>query len=70
MNFGIIVFPGTWSDTDCHHAVTSVLGQRAEFVWHRDLPAHESDLHAKEHLALLIFLGVTLLVDSPLVATG
>ena len=36
MNFGVIVFPGTWSDTDCYHAVTSVLRQRAEYVWHRD----------------------------------
>ena len=36
MNFGVIVFPGTWSDTDCYHAVTSVLGQSAEYVWHRD----------------------------------
>ncbi|MCH8309515.1 MAG: phosphoribosylformylglycinamidine synthase subunit PurQ [Chloroflexi bacterium] len=36
MNFGIVVFPGTWSDTDCHYAVTDALGQKAEFVWHRD----------------------------------
>ena len=36
MNFGVIVFPGTWSDTDCYHAVTSVLRQRAEYVWHRE----------------------------------
>ena len=47
-----------------------VSGGLDEFVWHRDLPAPESDLHAKEHLALLIFLGITLLVDSPLVTTG
>ncbi len=47
-------------------AVFLVAGGLDEFVWHRDLPAHESDLHAKEHLALLIFLGVTLLVDSSL----
>ena len=36
LNFGIVVFPGTWSDTDCHYAVTDALGQKAEFVWHRD----------------------------------
>ncbi len=36
MNFGIVVFPGTWSDTDCYHVATGVLGQRAEYVWHRD----------------------------------
>ena len=47
-----------------------VSGGLDEFVWHRDLPAHESELQAKEHLSLLIFLGVTLLLDSPLVTTG
>lgn len=36
MNFGIVVFPGTWSDTDCYHATTNVLGQQAEYVWHRE----------------------------------
>ena len=35
-NFGIVVFPGTWSDRDCHHAITSVLGHNASFVWHKD----------------------------------
>ena len=36
MHFGILVFPGTWSDTDCHHAVSGVLGQQASYVWHQD----------------------------------
>ena len=36
MKFGILQFPGTWSDTDCHHAVSAVLGQEAEYVWHKD----------------------------------
>ena len=36
MRFGILVFPGTWSDTDCHHAVNGVLGQDAGYVWHKD----------------------------------
>ena len=35
-NFGIVVFPGTWSDRDCHHAITSVLGYSASYVWHQD----------------------------------
>ncbi len=35
MRFGIVVFPGTWSDTDCHHAVSEVLRQDAEYVWHQ-----------------------------------
>ena len=36
MKTGIVVFPGTWSDGDCHHALGEVLGQQAEYVWHRD----------------------------------
>ena len=35
MRFGILVFPGTWSETDCHHAVSGVLQQEAEYVWHQ-----------------------------------
>lgn len=35
MRFGVVVFPGTWSDADCHHAIHSVLGQEAEYVWHK-----------------------------------
>lgn len=36
MRFGILVFPGTWSDTDCYYAVKEVLHQEAEYVWHQD----------------------------------
>ena len=36
MRFGILVFPGTWSDTDCYHAVKEVLQQEADYVWHRE----------------------------------
>ena len=36
MRFGVVVFPGTWSDRDCQHALGSVLGQDVEFVWHKD----------------------------------
>ena len=36
MRFGIVVFPGTWSDTDCHHAVNGVLGQEAGYIWHKE----------------------------------
>lgn len=34
--FGIIVFPGTWSDGDCHYQVQDILGQAAGYVWHRE----------------------------------
>ena len=36
MRFGILVFPGTWSDTDCHYQVKDVLGQEAAYIWHRE----------------------------------
>lgn len=31
-------------------------GALDEYVYHRELPAAESDVHAKQHLALLIFV--------------
>ena len=34
MRFGILVFPGTWSDTDCYYQVKDILGQDAAYVWH------------------------------------
>ena len=34
MRFGILVFPGTWSETDCYYQVKDILGQDAEYVWH------------------------------------
>lgn len=36
MRFGVVVFPGTWSDGDCYHAIKEVMGQRADYVWHKD----------------------------------
>lgn len=36
MKFGIIIFPGSNCDHDCHHVVTHVLGHDAEFVWHKE----------------------------------
>ena len=36
MRFGIVVFPGTWSDGDCYHAIKPVLGQDAEYIWHQE----------------------------------
>jgi hypothetical protein len=41
----------------------AVAGAADEYVFHRQIPGEESDLHAKEHLALMIFLIVTLAVD-------
>jgi len=36
MKFGIVVFPGSNCDHDCYHVVKHVLGQEAEFIWHRE----------------------------------
>lgn len=36
MKFGVIVFPGTWSDTDCFHAIYDECNQPVEYVWHKE----------------------------------
>ena len=36
MRFGVVVFPGTWSDVDCYHVLDEVLGQEASYVWHKE----------------------------------
>ena len=36
MHFGILVFPGTNCDRDCHHVITQVLGHQATIVWHEE----------------------------------
>jgi phosphoribosylformylglycinamidine synthase subunit PurQ / glutaminase len=35
-SFGIVVFPGTWSDRDCYFAVHDRLRQEARFIWHKE----------------------------------
>lgn len=36
MNFGVVVFPGTWSDRDCGWVVDQVLGARLTYLWHKN----------------------------------
>src|SRR2546428_14096932 len=36
MRFGVVVFPGTWSDCDFHYVVSEVLHQPVRYVWHRE----------------------------------
>ena len=36
MRFGIVVFPGTWSDGDCYYQVKDILGQDADYIWHQE----------------------------------
>jgi phosphoribosylformylglycinamidine synthase len=43
MKFGILVFPGTWSDRDCYDALVNALGQEAEYMWHKDTDVSRFD---------------------------
>lgn len=36
MRFAILQFPGSNCDQDVYHAATSVFGQEAHYVWHKD----------------------------------
>ena len=36
MRFAVLVFPGTWSDHDCHYVLRDILGQQSELVWHKE----------------------------------
>jgi phosphoribosylformylglycinamidine synthase len=44
MTFAVVVFPGSNCDHDSHYAVTEVLGQRAELVWHKDTSLRGADV--------------------------
>ena len=36
MRFGVVVFPGTWSDCDFHYVISEVLHEPVKYVWHRE----------------------------------
>jgi phosphoribosylformylglycinamidine synthase subunit PurQ / glutaminase len=36
MRFGILVFPGSNCDHDCYHVLKHLLGQPADFIWHKE----------------------------------
>ena len=44
MKFAIVVFPGSNCDHDAHHAAKHVLGQDAEFVWHKEASLGGADV--------------------------
>jgi len=44
MKFAIVVFPGSNCDHDAYHATTHVLGQQAEFVWHKETDLKGADV--------------------------
>lgn len=43
MKFGIVVFPGTWSERDTQYAVQDVLGQPARLIWHKETDISDCD---------------------------
>ncbi|HXG36780.1 MAG TPA: phosphoribosylformylglycinamidine synthase subunit PurQ [Dehalococcoidia bacterium] len=47
MRFAVIVFPGTWSDYDCHYVLQEIMGQEADRIWHR-----QADLSGYDCLVL------------------
>ena len=44
MKFGIVVFPGSNCDHDAYHATRHVLGQDAEYLWHKDTDLKGADV--------------------------
>jgi phosphoribosylformylglycinamidine synthase subunit PurQ / glutaminase len=43
MKFAVVVFPGSNCDHDAYHAASHVLGQQAEFIWHKDTDLKGAD---------------------------
>ena len=41
----------------------AVIGGVDEYIFHRDIPGEEADIHAKEHLALLMFIVAALVLN-------
>ncbi|HIE94441.1 MAG TPA: phosphoribosylformylglycinamidine synthase subunit PurQ, partial [Acidobacteria bacterium] len=44
MKFAVIEFPGSNCDHDAYHATKHVLGQQAEFVWHKETDLRGADV--------------------------
>ena len=42
-SYGVIVFPGTWSDTDWRDAIEGVLGAQAEYVFRKETDVSRFD---------------------------
>jgi phosphoribosylformylglycinamidine synthase subunit PurQ / glutaminase len=43
MKFAVVVFPGSNGDHDAYYAASHVLGQQAEFIWHKDADLKGAD---------------------------
>src|SRR6266850_3211094 len=44
MTFSVIVFPGSNCDEDAYHAARDVLGEHAQYVWHKDTDLKGADV--------------------------
>ena len=44
MRFAVVVFPGSNCDEDAYHAAKDVLGQQAEYIWHKDTDLKSADV--------------------------
>ena len=44
MKVGVVVFPGSNCDQDAYHAAVDVLGQQAEYIWHKDTDLKGADV--------------------------
>jgi len=43
MKFGIVVFPGSWSQQDFYHVIVNVLKEEACYLWHKEADLKGSD---------------------------
>ena len=43
MKFGVVVFPGSNCDHDCHHVLKDVLKKDVQFIWHKDSDVSKFD---------------------------
>lgn len=44
VKFGVVVFPGSNCDHDAYYAAKKVLGQEAEFLWHKETDLRGADV--------------------------
>jgi phosphoribosylformylglycinamidine synthase subunit PurQ / glutaminase len=44
MKFAVVVFPGSNCDEDAYHAASDVLGEHAEYIWHKDTDLKGADV--------------------------
>jgi phosphoribosylformylglycinamidine synthase len=44
MKVGVVVFPGSNCDQDAYHAAVDVLGEQADYIWHKDTDLKSADV--------------------------